>query len=136
MASPKKIAQDIQAVVGLTPATMKKWKAKVSAFRKAAAELAEGYTDAGNTRMIKARNALDDTIYDAVADVPYVPGSPQHLAPPIIELNRQRVKLVDELWESSEAKGKEANYKAGQAAIKKLDAEIREQNRPYDWMRK
>lgn len=134
--STAKIATEIQELLGLPPTAVKKWRTKMAAFRKAANDLAYGYTDAGMERMRKTRDAIDKAIYDAVAEVPYVPGAKQHLAPPILKMEAERQKLVDELWEPSIAKGRAANEQASRAELKRLDEAIRERDRPYDWMRR
>ncbi len=134
--TPASLDRDIQAALGLPAAVIKRWRTKVAAYRKAVRELEGGYSDAGVMKLAKARDALDTAIWDASAHIPYSPDQKPHLSPPIVELQRERDELVRGTYTQAQAAGREANERASRAELKRIDAEIRERDRPYDWMRR
>jgi len=127
---------EIQTALGLPPAVVKKFKSKLAAYRKAVADLEAGYTDAKLMKMAKARDAIDYTIWDATAHVPYDAGKAASSAAPIVEMQRERDELVRSTWERAKERGHEANAKAHSTERKRIDEEIREANRPYEWMKR
>ncbi len=131
-----KIGREVQALLGLPSEVVKRVRTKMAAYRKAVREVESGYSDAGLRKMAKARDAIDYAISDAVAHVPYVPGEKPHLSPAIVELERERNELVRGTWEAALERGRSANASAHRAEIKRLDEEIREANRPFDWIKR
>lgn len=134
--TPSQLDRDIQESLGLPPAIVKKWRAKIAAYKRAVAAMETGYSDTAFRAMVKARDALDKAIYDATAHVPYVVGSPSHLAPPIQAMEAERKELLGRTWMLAQERGREANYRASREEIKRIVEEEREAKRPYEWMRK
>lgn len=128
--------REIQEAIGLPPAVVKKWRSKVAAYKKAVAKMEAGYSEPAFWTMVRARDALDKMIYEATAYVPYVEGSPSHLSPPILALEKERAELVGKTWLQAQQKGREANERAHREGVKRLKEEEREINRPYEWMRR
>jgi hypothetical protein len=130
------LVREIQEALGLPPAVVKKWRSKISAYKRAVATMEAGYTEDAFRAMVRARDALDKAIYDATAHVPYVPGGAPHLAPPIQKMEAERKELTSSTWHQAQEKGREANRRASEAEIKRLKEEEREARRPYEWMRR
>lgn len=128
--------REISEFIGLPAEITKKWKSKVAAYKRAVAAVEAGYTDAGHMKMAKARDALDNVIYEATAHVPYVVGGKPHLSPPIQALERERKELLASTWDRAQERGREANYKRLRGEIKRLTEEEREVRAPYEWMRR
>jgi hypothetical protein len=134
--TPTQLEREIQEALGLPPAITKKWRAKVAAYKRAVAKMEAGYSDDAFRAMVRARDALDKMIYDATAHVPYVAGSPAHLAPPIQAMEVERKELIGRTWHQAQEKDREANYRSMRQEIKRLEEEQREAGRPYEWMKK
>lgn len=137
MAKPSsQLAREIAEALGLPDAITKKWTAKVAAYKRAAAAVEAGYTDAGFWKMVKSRDALDTLIYEATAHVPYVVGGQRHLSPPILELERERKDLLASTWDRAQERGREANYQRLRGEIKRITEQEREAQKPHEWMRR
>lgn len=134
--TPTQIDREIQEALGLPPAVMKKWRAKIAAYKKAVTAMEAGYSDTAFWAMVKARDVLDKVIYDATAHVPYVADRPRHLAAPIVAMVAERAELLGRTWDQAQEKGREANYRRLRGEIKRLTEEEREAKRPYEWMKK
>ena len=115
---------------------MKKWHGKIAAYKRAIAKLEAGYSDDAFRAAVRARDALDKTIYEGVAHIPWAPGQKQHEADAIQALERERKALVSSTWQQAQDRGRDANRRASEAEIKRLREEEREVQRPYDWMRR
>lgn len=130
------LEREVARALGLPPAVTKKWRSKVAAYKRAIVNLEGGYSDELWRVAVRARDALDKAIYDAVAHVPYVPGQKQHEAEAIQALERERKELVASTWERAQARGHEANRRRYTDEMKRLREKEREAQRPYDWMRR
>lgn len=115
---------------------MKKWKTKVTAYKRAISKLEAGYNDDHFYGAVRARDALDKAINDAAAYVPYVPGQPAHTAKAIQSLEHERQALVSSTWLQAQERGRAANYQSGREQIAKLKEEEHEDQRPTAWMRR
>ena len=134
--TPTQIDREIQEALGLPPEIMKKWRAKIAAYKKAVAAMEDGYSDTLFRAMVKARDVLDKVIYDATAHVPYTAGRPAHLAAPIVAMEAERKELLNRTWHQAQEKGREANHLRMRGEIKRITEEEREAKRPYEWMKK
>jgi len=134
--TPTQLDREIQDALGLPPTITKKWRTKIAAYKRTVAKMEAGYSDDVFRAMVKARDALDKVIYDATGRVPYVAGSPAHLAPPIQAMEAERKELLGRTWHQAQEKGREANYSRLRGEIKRLTEEEREAKRPYEWMKK
>jgi hypothetical protein len=130
------LVREIQEALGLPPAIVKKWRSKISAYKRAVATMEAGYTEDAFRAMVRARDALDKAIYEAGAHVPYVADEPAHLSPAILALEKERVELLGKTWLQAQERGREVKRRAGEAEIKRLKEEEREAKRPYEWMRR
>jgi len=134
--SAAQLDREIAQTLGLPPAIMKKWRSKVAAYKRAIGKLEEGYSDDLFHAAVKARGKLDDTINEAAAYAPYVPGQSPYLSDAIQALENERKQLVSSTWQQAQEKGREASYKRGREESKRLQEEEREARRPYEWMRR
>lgn len=134
--SAKQLEREIAQSLGLPPEVVKKWRAKIAAYKRAIAKLEEGYSEELFRAAVKARNALDNAIWEATAHVPYVAGRSASESPAIQALERERKELVSTTWEQAQERGREATRRAHEEEIKRLREEEREARRPYEWMRR
>lgn len=134
--TPAQLDREIQSGLGLPAEVMKRWRTKVAAYKRAVADVEAGYSEAGWRAMMKARDALDKAIDHAAAHAPYTAGRSPYLAEPVVALSDERKDLVSRTWEAAQVKGREANYRANRAKSRQIDEEIREANRPYEWMKR
>ena len=134
--TPAQLDREIQESIGLPAAVVKKWRSKVAAYKRAVSKMEAGYSEDAFRAMVKARDALDKTIYEAGAHVPYVAGRSAHLAPPIQAMEAEREELVGRTWSQAQEMGRAANERAHREEIKRLKEEEREAQRPYEWMRR
>lgn len=132
---PAQLGREIAQVLGLPAEVLKKWRSKIGAYRRAAADVESGYSEAGYWKMVRARDALDKMINEAAAHVPYVAGKSQYESDAIQALERERKDLVSSTFEQAKERGREANYRASRAESKRLEEEEREARRPYAWMK-
>jgi hypothetical protein len=111
--TPAQFDREIAQAI-LPPAIMRKWNAKVAAYKQAINKLEAGYSDDLFKGAAHARDALDKTINEAAARVPYVPGQSPYSSEAIQALERERKQLVTltQLAQSAE-RGREANYQRG-----------------------
>ena len=134
--SATQLDREIAQSLGLPAAITKKWLSKIAAYKRAIAKLEAGYSEDLFRAAVKARDKLDDTINEAAAYAPYVPGQSPYLSDAIQALNRERKALVSSTWEQAQERGHEANRLVHQAESKRLREEEREARRPYEWMRR
>lgn len=133
--TPAELDREVQEAIGLPPAVMKKWRTKITACKKALRELGAGYSEPAYWKAVRARDALDKMIYEAAGHVPYGTG-PAHLAPPIVAMEAEKKALLEGGMEAVSARGRDANARARAEETKRLRAEEREIQRPYDWMKR
>jgi hypothetical protein len=126
---PAQLDREIAQAIGLPHEVLKRWRSKIAAYKRAVANVESGYSEADFWKMVKARDALDKVIYEASAHVPYTSDAIQ-------ALERERKELVSSTWEKAQERGREANYRASRAEIKRLEEEEREARRPYEWMKR
>jgi hypothetical protein len=136
VASSKQIEREIAQTLGLPAPVVKKWRSKVAAYKRAIAKLEAGYSDDLFFAAARARDALDNMIWEATAHVPYVAGQSASESDAIKALQRERKELVSSTWDQAKEKGVAANREALEKERKRLDEEIREARRPYEWMRR
>ena len=136
MVKTAQLDREIAQALGLPAAFMKKWRAKIAAYKRAVADVEDGYTDDGFRKMVRGRDALDKLIYEATSFVPYEAGRPAHLSEAVQALERERKALVAGTWEQAKERGREANYRRLRGEVKRIEEEEREARRPYEWMRR
>lgn len=123
--TPAQLERDLAQLL-LPPEVIKKWRAKVAAYRRAIIRLEAGYSEDLFQGAVRARNALDSAIYDAVGHVAYVPGQPAYASEGIQALERERKELVSSTWEQAQERGREVNYQRSRDQIKRIREEEHE----------
>jgi len=140
--TPVQLDREIAQSLGLPPAVVKKWRSKIAAYKRAVVLVENGDTSTeAILKMAKARDALDKTIYEAGAHVPYVVGQSRTEArgpeaDAIKALQRERDELVSSTFQQAQERGRAVRQKSYEAEIERLREEEREAQRPYEWMRR
>ena len=134
--SAAQLNREIAQALGLPAEVLKKWRSKVSAYKRAIAKLEAGYSDDLFLTAARARDALGKAIDEATAHVLYVPGKSAYESEAIQALERERKELVSSTWEQAKERGREANRRERDEEIKRLKEQEREAQRPYEWMRR
>ncbi len=133
--TPAQLDREIAQTI-LPPAVMRKWNSKIGAYKRAISKLEAGYSDELFKVAARARDALDKTINDAAAYVPYTPGQSPYLSEALQALERERKQLVSSsTLQQADERGREANYQRSRVQLQKLKEEEREAQRPITWMR-
>lgn len=128
--------RDIAQTLGLPAAFVKKWRAGITAYKRAVTRVEEGYSEDGFRKMVQTRDALDKLIYTAGALVPYVAGRSAHESDAIRALEQERKDLVASTWSQAQERGREANYRGQRTEIKRLEEQERDVRQPYAWIRR
>jgi hypothetical protein len=132
--TPAELDREVQEAVGLPPAIVKKWRTKIAACKKTLRELEASYSEPAFWKAVRARDALDKIIDEACQHA-YTPGASPYQSPPIAAMVEEKKALYEGGLEPVSARGREANYRARMEESKRLKAEEREIQRPYDWMK-
>jgi hypothetical protein len=108
-------------------AVMRRFRTQVSAYHREVAKIVAGSGDVDKAR--KIRDKLRISFVNEVAG--YAPLS--YRDPIVTQLNEELDALPS--IADAETRGREARAEAGRAERQRIDDEIREINRPTEWMR-